>query len=445
LAEAGIDLAGLAMATTLGTRLVGRKGRRRLRRVSEPWDSRAKGSVMTIPVSSRLALGFSCVGHTFSHLLMLLYPTVVLSLEGAWDMSFGDLIALMLGGQILFGVAAVPAGWLADRWSVPGMMAVFFIGTGGLCVATGFADDPVSLAIGLGGIGLFASIYHPVGIAWVTRDPATRGRALGINGVFGALGTAGGAAVAGTLASLHGWQWAFFVPGAVCVLVGVGLVVAIALGMVRDARDTARAASKEASRGDMVRGAMVLMVTIALSGLIYQSTSFAMPKLFDQRLVGLVDTTAGVGLLVSLVYGVSAIAQVGGGWLADRYDLKRVYIICWAMQIPFLAFAATLAGPLLLPVAAMMVLTNTAFVPAENSLFARFSPPAWRGTAFGVKFLVSLGVSAVSVPLVGQLYDIAGDFEPLLLLLTICAAGGAAAGLLLPSVRRADPVVQPAE
>lgn len=401
--------------------------------------------VSAMPVSSRLALGFSCIGHTFSHLLMLLYPTVVLSLEGAWDMRFGELIALMLAGQILFGAAAVPAGWLADRWSAPGMMALFFLGTGGMCVATGFADGPLAMAVGLGGIGLFASIYHPVGIAWVTRDPATRGRALGINGVFGSFGTAGGAVVAGTLAAAYGWQWAFFVPGAICVFVGVALVVSILLGLVEDNRAIHHAAAHEASRGDMLRGAMVLMVTIALSGLIYQSTSFAMPKLFDQRLVGMVSTTAGVGLLVSLIYGVSALAQVLGGWMADRYDLKRVYITCWALQIPFLAVAATLAGPLLLPVAAMMVLTNTAFVPAENSLFARYSPPAWRGTAFGVKFLVSLGVSAISVPLVGQLYDMAGDFEPLLVLLALVATGGAIAGLLLPAGRRNAPVAQPAE
>ncbi len=400
---------------------------------------------MTLPVSSRLALGFSCVGHTFSHLLMLLYPTVVLSLEGVWDMPFGELIALMLVGQVLFGAGAVPAGWLADRWSAPGMMAVFFLGTGGMCVATGFADGPLAMAVGLGGIGLFAAIYHPVGIAWVTRDPATRGRALGINGVFGSLGTAGGAAVAGTLAAVLDWRWAFFVPGTVCVLTGIALVVAIGLGMVRDNRSVVRSAPTEASRSDMLRGVLVLMVTIAFSGLIYQSTTFAMPKLFDQRLTGLVDSTAGIGLLVSLIYGFSALAQVLGGWMADRYDLKRVYIACWALQIPFLIVAATLAGPLLLPVAAMMVLTNTAFVPAENSLFARYSPPAWRGTAFGVKFLISLGVSAISVPLVGKLYDFAGDFEPLLILLAVFATSGAVAGFLLPSARRGEAVTQPAE
>ena len=394
--------------------------------------------------SARLALGFSCVGHTFSHLLMLLYPTVVLSLEVAWDRPFEELIGLMLVGQVLFGVGAVPAGWLGDRWSVPGMMAVFFIGTGAAAIATGFASGPFEIAIGLASIGLFASIYHPVGIAWVARNPVSRGKALGINGIFGSAGTAGGAVVAGTLATAYGWQWAFFIPGGICVAFGLALLALVASGRVSDAREVSRAAPSESSRNDMMRGGLVLLVTIACSGLIYQTTSFAMPKLFEQRLDGLVDTSAGVGALVSAVYLVSASAQLVGGWLADRYDLRRVYFLSWLLQIPVLALAISLAGPVLIPVATLMVLVNTVAVPAENSLFARYTPPAWRGGGVGIKFPISLGVAAVSVPLVGEMYRAFQEFGPLLATLAGAAALGSVAALLLPSIRRA-PTAQPAE
>jgi len=394
--------------------------------------------------SARLALGFSCVGHTFSHLLMLLFPTVVLSLEIAWNRPFEELIGLMLVGQVLFGVGAVPAGWLGDRWSVPGMMAVFFIGTGAAAIATGFATGPLEIAVGLAAIGLFASIYHPVGIAWVARNPVSRGKALGLNGIFGSAGTAGGAVVAGTLATAYGWQWAFFIPGGLCVAFGLVLLALVASGRVSDAREVSRAAPSESSRTDMMRGGLVLLVTIACSGLIYQTTSFAMPKLFEQRLGGLVDTSAGVGALVSAVYLISASAQLVGGWLADRYDLRRVYFLSWLLQIPVLALAISLAGPVLIPVATLMVLVNTVAVPAENSLFARYTPPAWRGTAFGVKFLISLGVAAVSVPLVGEMYRAFQEFGPLLATLAGAAALGSVAALMLPSIRR-GPSAQPAE
>src|SRR5260370_38665540 len=81
--------------------------------------------------SAGLALVFSSVGHFFAHLLMLLWPTVILVLEGQWGMSYGDLLSLSLGGFVLFGLGALPAGWLGDRGDTERVVVVFFLGTGG--------------------------------------------------------------------------------------------------------------------------------------------------------------------------------------------------------------------------------------------------------------------------------------------------------------------------
>src|SRR5262249_59338392 len=131
--------------------------------------------------SAALALGFSSAGHFFAHLLMLLYPTVVLALEGRWGMSYGDLLSLSLGGFVLFGLGALPAGWLGDRWSDEGVMVVFFIGTGGAAIATGLTGGPVALALGLAAIGVFGSIFPPVGTALVGRRPQKPARAAGVH------------------------------------------------------------------------------------------------------------------------------------------------------------------------------------------------------------------------------------------------------------------------
>src|SRR5882724_7222018 len=122
------------------------------------------------PRSALLALVFSSVGHFFAHLLTLLYPTVVLVLEGSWDMSYGDLLSLSLAGFVLFGLGALPAGWLGDRWNAEHMMVIFFVGTGGAAIATGLTRGPVELALGLAAIGLFGSIYHPLGTAWLVSE-----------------------------------------------------------------------------------------------------------------------------------------------------------------------------------------------------------------------------------------------------------------------------------
>jgi MFS family permease len=398
------------------------------------------------PRSAGLALGFSSVGHFFAHLLMLLYPTVLLALEGRWGMSYGDLLSLSLGGFVLFGLGALPAGWLGDRWSAEGMMVIFFIGTGGAAIVTGLTDGPVALALGLAAIGLFGSIYHPVGTAWLVRDAKNRGRALGVNGIAGSIGLAAAAFVAGALAQAIGWRAAFIIPGALCATTGAVLLCCVRGGGVAAAD---RRPEPEATRNDVVRTFIVLSFTMLADGTISQSITVALPKAFAAGLTGLTDGgTLDAGGFVTLVFLVAATAQLAGGWLADRFAMKAVYVLAWAAQVPLFVVAARASN---VPLLGAMIAVNylgVLSVPAENALLARYSPPQWRATAFGAKFLLALGVSTIGVKLVAVIYDGAGSFAPLWLTLAGCAGFVAAAGLFLPGrLRRTAPILapQPAE
>ena len=51
---------------------------------------------------------------------------------------------------------------------------------------------------------MFAAIYHPVGIAMLVAAPEKMGRALGWNGLWGNLGLAAAALIAGALMDLLG-------------------------------------------------------------------------------------------------------------------------------------------------------------------------------------------------------------------------------------------------
>ena len=85
--------------------------------------------------------------------------------------------------------------------------------------------------------------------------------------------------------------------------------------------------------------------------------------------------------------------------------------------------------------------------PAENALLARYTPARWRATAYGAKFVLALGVSAIGVKLVAVTHDRTGSFTILWLALAGCAGFVALAGMFLPGgLRRAPlPAPQPAE
>jgi MFS family permease len=397
--------------------------------------------------SATLALVFAGAGHFFAHLLMLLYPTVILVIEGRWGMSYGELLSLSLGGFVLFGLGALPAGWLGDRWSAERMMVVFFVGTGGAAIGTGLAGGPVAIALGLGAIGLFGSIYHPVGTAWLIRNAANRGRALGWNGISGSIGLAAAPFVAGALAQVISWRAAFIIPGTLCMAIGIALLCSVRTGSVIAAPEDRRP-EPPASRSDTLRIFIVLSFTMLFDGTISQAIPVALPKAFAEGLTGLTGGgTLDAGGFVTLVFLVAATGQLAGGWLADRFAMKAVYVLAWAVQVPlFFAAAHTRDVPLL---AAMMAINYLGVLatPAENALLARYTPAKWRATAYGAKFLLALGVSTIGVKLVAMTYDSTGSFATLWLALGGCAGFVALAGLFLPGRLQRPPLLaaQPAE
>ena len=376
---------------------------------------------------------FSNTGHALSHLFMMIYPTVVLALEVEFSQPYHVLISLMLAGNILFGAAALPAGYLGDKWGAINMMVVFFLGTGLSAILVGFANNEIQIVLSFALVGFFGSIYHPVGIAWIARTINNRGKALGINGVFGSAGMGIAPIMAGILTDLFSWRAAFIIPGIFCVAIGVILLIFSFKGLIQEYEPEVERDIPESPEGDLKKGILLLLFTVACTGLIYQATSFMLPKLIEMRLSDFLgDGLIGVGAMVSIIYFLSGGMQLLGGWMADRFQLKRVYLICWVLQVPLLIIAGFLNTALIFPVLAMMVVANTIGSPAENSLFARYSPPQWRSTAFGVKFVLALGVAALAVPLVSWAHKLVGEFTWLLVALAIIAVVAAIVTLMLP-------------
>ncbi|MFN8923999.1 MAG: MFS transporter [Rhodospirillales bacterium] len=382
--------------------------------------------------SGRLAIVFSCIGHAQMHVLAALYLTVVLALETDWQASYDHLLRLWTLGALLIGLGAPLAGWLGDRWSESRMMVVFHTLTGLGAVAAGLAPDETGLVLGLALLGIGASIYHPVGLAWIVKNAENRGSALAWNGIFGGIGVAAAGFVAGGLSDVVSWRAAMIVPGLVCMATGLLLAILIARGTVVDRTVDAKPVPRP-SRGDTVRVFLLLSVTMLCAGLVYNSMATIMPKWFGDRMPGIVGGgTMGVGALVSLVFLVGAVPQLLGGWLVDRLPPKRIYVAMLLLQVPVLALAATAVGYPLFALAALTVAMLNIQVPAENELLARFTPARHRGLAYGAKFVLAFGSGPAAVQFAAWTYDATGRFDDLLFALTALAALAVLAALMLP-------------
>lgn len=385
----------------------------------------------TTPAQARAALSFSCIGHLYAHVFEPIFYIVALVLPGELGLPYEQVLALIVAAKLLYGVLAPAAGWLGDRWSTVGMMAVFFIGLGLSAMAVGLTDTPLALSVALAATGLFGSIYHPVGISWLLRNAVDKGKAIGFNGVFGGIGPAVAGLIAGGLIETIGWRYAFILPGATAVVTGLVFLWFLHRGLVVETKAD-RAPTAAASKGDTIRAGIVLTVTMLCAGLIYQATQPALPKLFSERLDDSIGV-AGAAFAVTAVYLVAGLMQVVAGHLADRYPAKTIYVFSALSQGPLLLLVAWGSGLPLVAAAMLAVVFNMAGIPAENLLLNKYTPSKWRGTAFGMKFVLSFGVSGLAVPLVSLIRGLTGGFETLFLLLAGSAVVVACAATLLPT------------
>lgn len=381
----------------------------------------------------RRGLLFLNVAHGYDHFFLLIFPTAVLALERDWGRSYGDLLTLGTTAFIVFALATLPAGWLGDRWSRPGMMTVFFIGTGAAAVLTGLADGDLGLAVGLGLIGLFAAIYHPVGTALVVQNTDRPGRALGVNGLFGNLGVALAPLVTGMLVTLAGWRAAFILPGLLAMATGL-LFARHATRMAGAGERRRDALQSAAPRGVQLRVFAVVAVAALFGGLVFNGTTVALPKVFEERLAGLVGDLAGIGVAASVVFCIASVAQIWVGRFLDRWGAKPVLLALVGLQVPCLLLAAYLYGPAMLLVALPLMLFVFGEIPVGAWLVGRYAAGHWRSRIYGVQYVLSLGVSALVVPMIAVLHERTGGFEVLFLLLAAAAALIFVVAWLLPGV-----------
>ena len=166
-------------------------------------------------------IGFVNAAHFIDHYAMLIFAAAVIVMGPALGMAYSELLPYATPGFVAFGAGSLLTGWLGDRWSRRHMMVIFFVGIGASMIAVGLVQTPLQLGAALLSIGLFASIYHPVGTAMIVSYADRLGREMGLNGVWGNLGVASSALVTGVVGQYLGWRWAFIVPGIVTILIGV--------------------------------------------------------------------------------------------------------------------------------------------------------------------------------------------------------------------------------
>lgn len=384
------------------------------------------------------------VGHFLDHLFMLIFAKAAFSAGIAFglaeDGAYAEMIPYGIPSLILFGAGAPLAAYLADKWSRTGMMTVFFVGIGLSAILTGFAASPLQIAIGLAAIGLFASIYHPVGIAMVAQGGGRVGWRIGVNGVWGNMGVAAAPLITGFILASYSWQLAFVLPGIITVAIGIGFLLFARRGGMTVPVYTTGAKEPVGFRPGWKRALAAIVLVTAAGGFVFGTMTFIVPRMFEVNLPAISTDVATTGFLAALVYGIAAFAQLLVGRLIDSYRIKPVLfslavaqpvmIGIMAMQTDYALFFASLL--------AMSFIFGQ--IPITDTVISHYVPDTWRAKVMAGKLLINLVIGALSLMLARTILEAGGGFGGVMAVVAIIAVFISLGALLLPGrIREKSP------
>jgi MFS family permease len=354
----------------------------------------------------RRSIAFLNWAHAIDHFVLLIYPTVVIGLEVVYQRSYSELIALSSTAFIAFGVFSLPAGWLADRWSRRNMMAAFYIGCGLSLAAAGLAPNLTTMAVAMFALGMFAAIYHPVGMAMLIEATNARGRSLAFNGVCGNLGVSLAAGISAALATWVSWRAAFYVPAVFFVLTGI-----VYLWVTPDDRHQAKSRVSAPAVPLTPRLAVMLFglfIVIALSaGLTFNVLTIALPKIVDERLSRDLPLLF-VGSIATAVLVCGALAQLTVGRLVEWVPPHVIFAIVTGLGFLGNLWAAYTSGTALLVALAIAVAAIYGQVTVNDMIMARYTADAWRGRVYAVRYFLLFISAGAAIGMISLLHETGG-------------------------------------
>ena len=396
----------------------------------------------------RKTLAVVSAAHTLVHLIEGALPPLIPLLLGVFGTDYFHLGMVMSVFSYTFGLGAFPSGALADRVGPTRLLVLYLFGAGILCVSVLFVQKLLPFAILMGFLGILGSFYHPAANTIISLGIKERGKAFGINGIAGSLGTSAVPFVAAFLGSRWGWKSPY-------VLFGLGVLIigffALSLPSYRMEpverkkgsnegsegggldKETAKpedgptrgetaqegirkeGSSKDGTSQDTAPQKGLITVTLvlfylscALAGMGNRGVLTFLPtylgKEFSQFLKGL-DTVRVGGIFATVTLIAGAAGQYIAGALVDRYRPQKLYILTLLISAFSILLMAFTRGVFLFLGAVGFGFFSFALQPMQNTIVARILPRHRQGVGYGFMFFMTFGIGSVAAAFSGWLAD----------------------------------------
>ncbi|QCC60380.1 MFS transporter [Natrinema thermotolerans] len=402
---------------------------------------------MTLNDNDRSIAAFAMLAHATVHWFELAIPIFLVVWLEAFDISIAVAGIAVAAGYALFGLGALPAGLLADRYGPKRLVLACLVGMSVSFVGLSLATSIYGIAAALVCWGVTASVYHPAGLTLISTGVEDRGTVFAWHGIAGNLGIALGPFATATLLLVLDWRLVAVVlsiPGAVATLYGLRARFDPTAAVADDGEESGSLAASEfvdTSRSLFAGSFLLVFAVVTVVGLYYRGVLTYLPELLNglPALAGieppaaLEELSLGDYFYVALLVAGMA-GQYVAGKLTSRVPVARgLAVVFVGLAVLAVAFVPV-SGLGLLPIllyCGVLGFALFAIEPFYQEAVAVYTPPDARGLSYGYTYLGMFGLGSLSIALGGYLLDHATTAALFVTLAAIALLGAGIAARLL--------------
>jgi MFS family permease len=344
----------------------------------------------------------------FAHHLVTALPVPLLPLiRDDFALDYTQSALVISAFAIPYGIAQLPAGWLADRMAPRLLIAVGISGVAVAGLLVGLSQSYVMLVLCLVLMGLVGGGYHPAAPPLISAvvEPENRGRALGLHTIGGGASYFLAPLAAAGIAAVWGWRSPFI--GLAIPAMAFGVVFYMVLGRRVGAGKTD--GGMDGGRGEVSKsgGRWRKLVPFLVLSTFTQAVILSVVTMIPLYMVDhfrVAEEKAGA--LIALVYSSGLWAGPIGGHLSDRLGRITVIVAVCLIAGPVIYLLSMV--PHLWAISALLVALGIVIyvrMPVSEAYIVGSTSQRHRSMVLGIYYFSTMEGSGVLTPVVGNLVD----------------------------------------